>query len=70
METKRAMVMGECRVELMRPMDPTPVNDHHDLFLGGAEDCHHLVDIVTQVLRIEVGHDFIEDFRGAILALI
>jgi hypothetical protein len=28
------------------------------------------VDIVTQVLRIEVGHDFIEDFRGAILALI
>jgi hypothetical protein len=67
METKRAVVMVECRVELMRPMDPTPVDDHHDLFLGSAEDRHHLVDIVAQVLRIKVGHDFIEDFRGAIL---
>ena len=67
METKRAVVMVECCVELMRPMNPTPVDDHHDLFLGGSKGRHHLVDILAQVLRIEVGHDFIEDLRGAIL---
>jgi hypothetical protein len=27
METKRAVVMVECRVELLRPMDPAPVDD-------------------------------------------
>jgi hypothetical protein len=67
METKRAVVMVKCRVELLRPMDPTPVDDHHDLFLGSAEARHHLVDRVAQVLRIEVGHDFLEALRGAIL---
>jgi hypothetical protein len=48
-------------------MDPAPVDDHHDLLLGWPEGRHHLVDVLAQVLRIKVGHDFIEDFRGAIL---
>jgi hypothetical protein len=67
MKTKHAVVMVKSRIELVHPMDPAPVDDHHDLFLGWSEDRHHLVDIVAQVLRIKVGHDFIEDFRGAIL---
>ena len=61
------MVVVEGRVELMRPMDPAAIDDHHDLFAGFAEDRHHLVHIVTQLLGIKVRHNFIEDFGGAIL---
>ena len=67
MEAKRAVVMVEGRVELVRPMDPAPIDDHHDLFPGFAEDRHHLVHILAQLLGIKVRHDFIEDFGGAIL---
>jgi len=48
-------------------MDPAAINDHHDLFPGFAEGCHYLVEILAQLLGIKVGHDCIEDFRGAIL---
>ena len=48
-------------------MDPAAIDDHHDLFAGFAEDRHHLMDILAQLLGIKVGHDFIEDFGGAIL---
>ena len=57
----------ECRVALVCPMDSAPGDDHHDLVLGGPAGRHHRVDGVAQVLRITVGHDFIADFRGAIL---
>jgi len=67
MEAKRAVVVVECRVELVRPMNPAPIDDHHDLFLGFAEGRHHLVHILAQLLGIKMWHDFIEDFRGAIL---
>jgi hypothetical protein len=49
------------------PMDPTPIDNHHDLFPGFAQGRHHLMDILTQLLGIEMGHNFIEDFGGAIL---
>jgi len=67
MEAKRAVVMVEGRVELVRPMDPAAIDDHHDLFAGFAEDRHHLVNILAQLLSIKVRHDFREDFGGAVL---
>ena len=67
MEAKRAVVVLECRVKLVRPMDPAAIDDHHDLFVRFAEGRHHLMDILAQLLGIKVRHNFIEDFGGAIL---
>src|SRR6266436_6293391 len=67
MEAKLAVVVVECRVELVSPMDPAAINDHHDVFAGFAEGGHHLMEILAQLLGIKVRHDFIEDFGGAIL---
>src|SRR6266700_61628 len=67
MEAKLAMVVVECRVELMRPMDAAAIDDHHDLFASFAEGRHDLMDILAQLLGIKVRHDFIEDFGGTIL---
>lgn len=67
MKAKLALVVGECRIKLMRPMNPTAIDDHDDLFAGFAKDGHHLMEILTQLLGIKVRHNFIEDFGGAIL---
>src|SRR6266705_1574267 len=67
MEAQRAVVVLKCRVELVRPMDPTAIDDHHDLFSGFAEGRHHLMEILAQFLGIKVRHDFREDFGGPIL---
>ena len=67
MEAKRAVVVLEGRVELVRPMDPAAIDDHHDLFPGLAEGRHHLMKILAQLLGIKVRHNCIEDFGGAIL---
>src|SRR5439155_23301860 len=67
MEAQFAAIVVEGRVEYVRPMDPTPIDHHHDLFLSFPEGCHHLVKILAQLLRIKVRDDFLEDFGGAIL---
>src|SRR5262245_28693072 len=67
MEAKLLVVVFESCVELVRPVDPAAIDDHHDLFAGFAEDRHHLVYILTQLLGIKVRHNFIEDCGGAIL---
>jgi hypothetical protein len=67
MEAKLAVVVVEGRVELVRPMDPAAIDDHHDLFASFAEGRHDLMDILAQLLGIKVRHDFREDFGGAIL---
>src|SRR4030095_10542950 len=67
MEAQLAVVVVEGRVELVRPMDAAAIDDHHHLFAGFAEDCHHLMEILTTLLGIKVRDDFIEDFGGAIL---
>ena len=67
MEAKRIVVVVESGVELVRPVDPAAIDDHHDLFAGFAEDRHHLVPILPQLLGIKVRHNFREDFGGAIL---
>ena len=67
MEAQLAVVVVEGRVELVRPMDAAAIDDHHHLFAGFAEDCHHLMEILTQLLGIKVRDNFIEDFGGAVL---
>jgi hypothetical protein len=67
MEAKLVVVVLQGRVELVRSVEAAPIDDHHDLFAGGAEGRHHLVDILAQLLGIKVWDDFIEDFRSAIL---
>src|SRR5882724_4781545 len=67
MEAKLVMIVVEGRIELVRPVDPTAIDDHHHLFVGFPKGRHDLVQILSSLLGIKVGHDFIEDFRGAIL---
>jgi len=67
MEAQRAVVVVEGHVELVRPMDPAAIDNHHDGFAGFTEGRHHLMEILAQFLGIKVRHDFIEDFGGAIL---
>ena len=67
MEAKLLMIVVEGCVELMRPMDPAPIDDHHHLFAGFAEDRHDLMEILAQLLGIKMGPDLIEDTRRAIL---
>src|SRR5712691_1213469 len=67
MEAQRAVVVLEGRIELVCPMDPAAIDDHHDLFPHFAEGGHHLMQILASLLGIKVGHDFIKNFGGAIL---
>src|SRR5215471_13788151 len=67
MEAYLASIVVEGGVELVCPMDPAAINDHHDIFAGFAEGGHHLMEILAQLLGIKVRHDLIEDFRSAIL---
>jgi hypothetical protein len=48
-------------------MDPATIHDHHDLCAGFAEGGHDWMKILASLLGIKVRHDFIEDFRGAIV---
>lgn len=59
--------MLECGGQFAGPVDATAIDDHHHLFLGGAKNMHHLMDILTKFVGIEMGHDFIEDARGSVL---
>jgi len=43
-------------------MDPAPIDDHHHLLLGVPEGCHHLMEILAQLLGITVRHDLRADF--------
>ena len=67
MEAQLTVVVVECRVELVSLMDTAAIDDHHDLFAGFAEDRHHLMKILAQLLGIKVWHDFIEDFGRPVL---
>ena len=58
--------VGECRRELMRPVDATAIDDHDHGFAGMAKERHDLLEIVPKPLGIKMRNDFIEDVRGAI----
>src|SRR2546423_367506 len=67
MHLKLLMPVCQRRRELFRPVDATAVDDHDDLLPGVAKEGHDLMDILAHPLRIKMGNDLIEDFRGAIL---
>jgi hypothetical protein len=67
MAAKRIVVVVESGVELVRPVDPAAIDDHHDLCAGCAEGRHDLVQILPQLLGIQGRHNFREDVGGAIL---
>jgi hypothetical protein len=67
MEAQLAVLVLQGRVELVRPMHPAAIDDHHHLFAGFAESCHHLLEILAQFLGIKMWDDFREGFGGAIL---
>src|SRR5262245_12143880 len=67
MEAKPSAPVLQGRGELVGPMDATAMDDHDHLWAGFAKDAHDLMDILAQLLGIKVGHNLIEDFRGAIL---
>lgn len=67
MQLQLAVVVVECRVELVRPMDPAAINDHHHLFVGFPKDVHDLMEVLAEFLGIKMGDDLIEDARGPIL---
>ena len=67
MQPKLFVPVCQRRRELFRPVDATAVGDHDDLFPGVPKEGHHLMNILAQPLRIKMGDDLIEDFRGAIL---
>jgi hypothetical protein len=60
MAAQLLMLVVEGRVELMRPLAPAPIDDHHHLCTGCAEDRHHWMEILTQLLGIKGRHDFID----------
>jgi hypothetical protein len=68
MEAQLVMIVGEGGVELVRSVDAAAIDHHHDLFPGFPEGGHPLMDVLAQLVGIEVGHDFREHLRGAILA--
>jgi hypothetical protein len=47
MEAKLSAVVVEGRVKLVRPMDPTAIDDHHNLFIAFAERRHDLMNILA-----------------------
>lgn len=59
--------MRQSRGQFAGPVNTTAIDHHHHLFSPGAQEVHHLVNILTEFVGIKMGHDFIEDARGAIL---
>jgi len=47
MEAQLAVVVIEGRIELVRPMDPAAIDDHHDLCADFAEGGHHVMEILA-----------------------
>jgi hypothetical protein len=67
MEAQRVVGGLQGGVERVGAMDPAAIDDHHALCAGGADSRPHVMEIRAQLLGITVGHDFREDFRGALL---
>jgi hypothetical protein len=67
MAAKLLLIVVEGRVQLMRPMDATAIDDHDDLLASFAKDFHDLMEIWAQFLGSKMGHALIEDPRRAIL---
>src|SRR5690349_2863268 len=55
MQTKLLVPVRQRRGELVRPMDPTAIDCHDDLFPRAAKDGHHLMDILAKPFGIKLG---------------
>lgn len=60
-------IVCQRRGQLARPLEATAIDHHDDRFPGLGEDRQDVVPILPKVLRVKMGHDFIEATRGAIL---
>jgi hypothetical protein len=67
MEVQLSRIMCQGGGQFFGPMDATAIDDPHDLFIGFAKDVHDLMQILAQGFCVNMRHDLIEDFRGAIL---
>jgi hypothetical protein len=67
MEASLAVVVVECRLELVGPMDAAAIHDHHDVCAGFTQGGHDLMEILASLLGITVRHNFREDLGGAIV---
>ena len=67
MEAKLLVVVGAGHVARVCPVDPTAIDDHHNLCAERAERRHDLRPIVAELLSVTVGHNVIQDFGGPIL---
>src|SRR5215475_166764 len=67
MELKLILIMFQSGGQFAGLVNTTAIDHHHHLFPRGAKDVHHLVDILTEFVGIKMGHNFIENARGAIL---
>lgn len=67
MKAELSIIVVEGGGELVGPMDPAAIDDHHDVFARFTEGRHHLMQILPELLGIEVRHNFVEHFGGAIL---
>ena len=67
MAAELAVVVIEGRIKLVCAMDPAAIHAQHDVLAGFAEGGHAWMEILASLLRIKVGHDCREDFRGAVL---
>jgi hypothetical protein len=67
MQLELILIMRECGSQFAGAVNATAIDHHDDLFLCGAKDAHHWMDILTELVGIKVGHDFIENPGGAIL---
>src|SRR4029453_3177213 len=66
-QRKLLVPVGECRRELVRPMDATAVGHHDHLFASVAKAGHHWMDVLAKPLCINMGDSLIEDFGGPLL---
>ena len=67
MQLKFVLIMVKSGGQFAGTVDATAIDHHHHLFLGRTKSVHHLVEILTEFVGIKVGHEFIEDVRGAVL---
>jgi hypothetical protein len=62
MQIKLLMPVLKRRRERVRPMDPTAIDHHNDLFPRAAKEGHHLMDILAKPLGIKLRDNFIAHF--------
>ena len=66
MQLEPVLIMRERRIQLVSSVDTTAIGDHHHLLATRPKDAHHLMDILAVFMGIKMGHDLVDNPRGAI----